>query len=55
MSEVGVGAALRVHRQVVVGGVEVDSRHAAEAVIDFEARWESDAGEVGQGRVYWEH
>ena len=50
VSEAGVGAALRVHRQLVVIGVEVDGRHASEAV-DVETRRETDAGEVGQRRV----
>ena len=50
VSKAGVGAALRVHRQLVVIGVEVDGRHAREA-IDVEACRETDAGEVGQRRV----
>ena len=50
VSKAGVGAALCVHRQLVVVGVEVDGGHAREA-IDVEARWETDAGEVGQRRV----
>ena len=51
MSKVGVGAALGVHRQLVVVGVEVDGRHASEA-IDIETRRETDAGKIGERRVH---